>query len=455
MYDSPNPFLNGNYAPWREEGDAFDLEIEGELPRELNGALYRIGPNPHFKPLGRYHWFDGDGMVHAFILRDGRAAYRNRYVRTDGLKAEMKAGRALFGGLIEQPRELPPELPPFKNAANTNIIGYANRLLALFEAASPHELKPLTLETVGLFDFGGKLTGPVTAHPKFDPVNGDLLFFGYQPFPPYATWYRAGRDGKLIESRPIDTGLPVMMHDFIATDDYAIFFVCPSVFHIENAAAGKPLVIWEPQHGTKIGVMNRKTGDMKWFHDEAFYVFHFLNAYEENGSLVVDGCRMESLDMTGSSFGGKPPLSWRWNLNLKDGSMRQRQIDDVSNEFPRFDERLAGRKHRYGYFAGGNPGSPESEPGFKALLKRDCQTDKVEVHDLGKNCAPGEPVFVPRSAQSSEDDGWVLAVWYDEELNRSEMVVLDAQNFAGAPVARIKLQHRVPWGFHGNWVPAQ
>ncbi len=122
MYDSPNPFLNGNYAPWREEGDAFDLEIEGELPRELNGALYRIGPNPHFKPLGRYHWFDGDGMVHAFILRDGRAAYRNRYVRTDGLKAEMKAGRALFGGLIEQPCELPPELPPFKNAANTNII---------------------------------------------------------------------------------------------------------------------------------------------------------------------------------------------------------------------------------------------------------------------------------------------------------------------------------------------
>ena len=136
MFDSDNPYLNGNYAPWREEGDAFDLEIEGELPRELNGALYRIGPNPHFKPLARYHWFDGDGMVHAFILRDGRAAYRNRYVRTEGLTAEIKNGRALFGGLLGKPRELPPELPPFKNAANTNIIGYADRLLALFEAAS-------------------------------------------------------------------------------------------------------------------------------------------------------------------------------------------------------------------------------------------------------------------------------------------------------------------------------
>ena len=232
------------------------------------------------------------------------------------------------------------------------------------------------------------MTGPVTAHPKFDPVTGDLLFFGYQPFPPYVTWYRASRDGKLIESRPIDTGLPVMMHDFIATDNYAIFFVCPSVFHLENATAGKPIFAWEPQHGTKIGVMDRKTGDMKWFQDEAFFIFHFLNAYEENGSLIVDGCRMKSLDMSGTSFGGNPPLTWRWNLNLKDGSMKQRQIDDVSNEFPRFDERLAGRKHRYGYFAGGNPGSPEKETRFQALLKRDYQTDKLEVHDLGKILLP-------------------------------------------------------------------
>ena len=454
MYDSDNPFLNGNYAPWREEGDAYDLEIDGALPRKLNGALYRVGPNPHFRPAGRYHWFDGDGMVHAFILRGGRAAYRNRYVRTDGLKAEMKLGRALYGGLLEQPKELPPDQPPFKNAANTNIIGYANRLLALWEAGLPHELKPDTLETVGLFDFGGKMTGPVTAHPKVDPRNGDLLFFGYQPFPPYVTWYRADRAGRLLESRPIDSGLPVMMHDFIATDNYAIFFVCPSVFHIENAAAGKSLLQWEPNHGTKIGAMNRATGHVTWFHDDAFYVFHFLNAFEENGSLVVDGCRMAALDMSqDQSFGGNPPMPWRWNLDLKDGSLVQQQIDDISGEFPRLDERLAGRKHRYGYFSGGDPGSPAGAP-FKALLKRDYQTGKVEAFSPGASFAPGEPVFVPRESDSREDDGWVLAVWYDAATNRSEMIVQDADNFAGKPVARIKLQHRVPFGFHGNWVPA-
>jgi carotenoid cleavage dioxygenase len=246
-----------------------------------------------------------------------------------------------------------------------------------------------------------------------------------------------------------------MMHDFIATDNYAIFFVCPSVFHIENAAAGKPMLAWEPEHGTKIGAMNRHTGEVKWFHDDAFYVFHFLNAYEENGTLVVDGCRMTSLDMSRESFGGNPPLPWRWNLKLSDSSMTQAQIDEVAGEFPRLNEGRAGLKHRYGYFAGGNPGSPTSEQGFKALLKRDYQTGKLEAQALSANLAPGEPVFVPRGKSTAEDDGWVLAVWYDDQLNRSEMVVLDAQDFTGAPVARVKLQHRVPWGFHGNWVPAQ
>src|SRR6516225_5436230 len=128
MYDNNNRFLCSNYAPWREEGEAFDLEVDGELPKELSGVLYRNGPNPAFAPLGRYHWFDGDGMVHAVKLEHGRAFYRNRYVRTPGLLAEMRAGKSLFGGLLQIP-EYPSAEGPFKNAANTNIIGYANRLL--------------------------------------------------------------------------------------------------------------------------------------------------------------------------------------------------------------------------------------------------------------------------------------------------------------------------------------
>ncbi len=454
MYDTDNPFLRGNYAPWREEGDAPDLEIEGELPSELNGALYRIGPNPHFAPRGRYHWFDGDGMVHGFVLREGRAWYRNRYVKTAGLTAEMKAGRSLYGGLINPgpAPDMPAGEPPFKNAANTNIIGYANRLLALWEAGLPHELKPGTLETVGPYNFCGKLNGPMTAHPKFDPETGDLLFFGYQPFPPFVTYHRADARGNLLESRPIETNLPVMMHDFVTTKNYAVFFVCPSVFRLENAGKGLPMIAWEPQHGTAIGVMPRRGGDVRWFRTDACYIFHFLNAFEEKDSVAVDACRYDSLDMTGNSFGA-PAIPHRFTLDLKGGAVRMAQTDDQPSEFPRIDDRLAGFKHRYGYFAGGRVDRPAD--GFSRLIKRDYQTGRMESQDLHRHMMPGEPVFVARSSGAGEDDGWVLATWYDPELNRSELVVLAAQDFAGQPVARVKVQHRVPFGFHGNWVPAE
>jgi len=454
MLQSDNPYLTGNYGPWREEGDAYDLEIEGEIPQELNGALYRIGPNPHFRPRGPYHWFDGDGMAHALLLRDGRAAYRNRYVKTAGLRAEMKAGRSLYGGLLGGAGEdLPPEAPPMKNAANTNIIGYANRVLALWEAGLPHELQPETLETVGFFDFGGKMNGPVTAHPKLDARNGDLLFFGYQVMPPYLTWHRADRDGRLLESRVIDTGLPAMLHDFAVTDDFAVFFVCPSVFRLENMMKGLPALSWEPEHGTKIGVMNRQTGEVMWFKTDAFYVFHFLNAYQEDAKLIVDGCRMPRLDMSGNSF-GSAPMPWRWTLDLKRGAMSDRQIDDVSSEFPRFDERLAGRKHRYGYFDASR-GAADREFRFNSVAKRDYEAGRSEDQDLGGSKVPGEPVFVPRDLASAEDDGWVLSLWYDAAIDRSELIIQDARDFAAKPVARVKLNHRVPFGFHGNWVPAR
>jgi len=157
--------------------------------------------------------------------------------------------------------------------------------------------------------------------------------------------------------------------------------------------------------------------------------------------------------MTGNSF-GNPPLPWRWTLGLSDGSLKQNQVDDQSSEFPRFDERLAGRKHRYGYFGSHHAQNGKELVGFNVVTKRDYKTGKIENQDLGGNKQPGEPVFVPRNAASDEDDGWVLSVWYDPAVNSSELAILDARNFGGAPVARIKAPHRVPFGFHGNWVPA-
>lgn len=454
-----NPFLQGNFAPWRMEGDAPDLEVIGELPRELRGTYYRNGPNPAFEPIGRYHWFDGDGMVHAIHLEDGRAHYRNRWVASDGLEEERAAGHALYPGLLEIK---PTEAPRFKVAANTNTVFHANRLLALVESSPPTELDPRSLETRGLYDFAGRLVSPMTAHPKLDPVNGEMLFFGYSPFPPYLTYYVVDATGAIVHAEPIDMAWPSMIHDFAVTETHAIFLLCPIVFDFEKLAAGGPLFSWQPERGTRIGVMPRRgrSADVRWFETDPCYVFHPMNAYDDGGTVVLDVHRYEELRFMSPSAARTP--EWRdkqvahlhrWRLDLAGGGLRSEALDDHEGEFPRVDERLVGRRHRFGYFAAMGPeGNPTLLPEFTAVVKIDLDRGgrtEVRAHGAGNGC--GEPVFAPRRVDAAEDDGWVLYLAYDRARNASELLVVDARDFAGEPVARVRLPHRIPYGFHGNW----
>ena len=273
-----NPFLQENFGPWRMEGVAEDLEVTGAIPRDLNGTYFRNGPNPAFEPMGRYHWFEGDGMIHAITLRDGRAHYRNRYVGSAGLAEERAAGRAGFPGFFDME---PGEAPRLKNTGNTNIVWHAGKLLALMEAALPTRMDPKTLETLGEWDFGGRLFGPMTAHPKMDPETGEMLFFGYSPFPPYLQYYVADRTGALVRTEVIDVPWPSMIHDFAITRDHVIFIHCPLVFSFENLRERGGPFTWEPERGTRLGVMPRSGGnaDVRWFETDSCYVFHPMNAY--------------------------------------------------------------------------------------------------------------------------------------------------------------------------------
>ena len=451
-----DPFLRGNYAPWSMEGEIHDLVVEGEIPRDLDGTLYRNGPNPQFTPRGRYHWFDGDGMIHAFTIRDGKAHYRNRWVRTQRFTMEREAGEALFGGLNDMTATDPRAAGIFPNAANTNIIVHAGKLLALWEAGPPHELDPRTLDAIGPYDFGGKLLGPMTAHPKVDPETGEMLFFGYSPFPPYLRYYVASADGKLTRSEEIEVPLPTMMHDFITTREHVIFMVFPATLRFENFASGAP-IRWEPELGTKIGVMPRNGGnaDVQWFATDPCYVFHPMNAYTENGKVIADVCRFERLplfdgeDAKGFANGPAARLT-RWTLDLTGGAVKEERRDDSTVEFPRLDERYTGLRYRHGY-AGGRTGSPLNVGAFNALFHYDHQTGRRRMHDLGPTCFTSEPIFVPRSPQSPEGEGFLLAVVYRHEENRSDLLILDAENVEDKPLATLKLPHRVPYGFHGNW----
>jgi carotenoid cleavage dioxygenase-like enzyme len=456
-----NAFLQGNFAPWRMEGVADDLEVTGALPRELNGTYYRNGPNAAFEPPGRYHWFDGDGMIHAITLRDGRAHYRNRYVGSAGLLEERAAGRGTFSGLLDID---PSEAPRFKNTGNTNIVWHAGRLLALMEAALPTRMRPDTLETLGELDFDGRLAGPMTAHPKMDPETGEMLFFGYSPFPPFLQYHVADRTGALVRSEPIDVAWPSMMHDFAVTKDHVIFILCPLVFSFEDLARRGSVFSWEPERGTRLGVMPRTGGnaDVRWFETEASYVFHPMNAYADGDAIVLDVARYGRLDFMTHQAAVNPAYRdqnaarmHRWRIDLRGGGVKSTPLDDIVAEFPRIDERRVGRRHRFGYTVAREPDLNEgAQPVWTAIRKYDLERGAMETRRFGAGNGAGEPLFVPRADAAAEDDGWVIVLVYDQARNASDFFVLDARNIAGDPVATVHLPHRVPYGFHGNWVAA-
>jgi carotenoid cleavage dioxygenase-like enzyme len=453
-----NPFLQDNFAPWRMEGVAEDLEVVGTIPAALRGTWFRSGPNPAFEPVGRYHWFDGDGMIHAITLADGRAHYRNRYVLSAGLREERAAGRATFPGLLELK---PTEAPRFKNTGNTNVVWHADRLLALMEAALPTRMDPRTLETLGELDFDGRLAGPMTAHPKRDPETGELLFFGYSPFPPYLQYHVADRDGRLVRTEAIDLAWPTMMHDFAITRDHVVFLLCPIVFSFENLAERGGAFTWEPERGTRLGVMPRTGGnaDVRWFETDPCYVFHPMNAYDDGDTIVLDVARYNRLDFMRPAAARDPGYRddnvarmHRWRIDRAAGVVRSTPLDDFVAEFPRVDERRVGRRHRFGYAAARERADAEgARPLFTAVRRYDLERGTTTTRHFGAGNGVGEPVFVPRHAGAGEDDGWVLVLAYDQARNASEFLILDAADVAGEPAARIRLPHRVPYGFHGNW----
>ena len=450
------PFLKGLMAPVFEERDDLDLQVIGEIPRALNGMFVRTGPNPQFAPMGAYHPFDGDGMLHAVYLEDGKARYRNRFIESKGLLAERKRGRACFGGMgnFQFPdRDVVTEAGVLKNTANTAMVRHAGRYFSLLEAAPPTEFDR-ELRTVGEHDFGGRLQGPMTAHPKVDAVTGDMMFFGYSPATPYLRYSEVNAAGELVNSTVIDIPAPVMMHDFVITEHYAIFFDAPAIFDLRRMLDGGEPMSWQPDNGTRIGVLPRGAdgSQVKWFDIDNSYVVHFFNAWEHGSTIEVRAPRMP--DMPGgfkfeNPDAARPPLPWRWSIDLATGKVSEGPFGDTSSEFPRVAESLTGRPTRYGYACPQR--SWEFEFDFEGVYKYDFHTDDVVAHMYSPTEVCGEHVFAPDPDGTAEDDGWLLSFVTDRATETSELVILDARDVAGAPVARVQMATRVPLGFHAHW----
>ncbi|MBV8930785.1 MAG: carotenoid oxygenase family protein [Mycobacteriaceae bacterium] len=475
-----NRYLEGPFAPVHKEYTLTDLDVVGTIPDYLDGRYLRNGPNP----IGQidpelYHWFVGDGMVHGIHIRDGRAEwYRNRWVRGPHA-ATVLGGRSPAGHFGVSPV-----------GANTNVIGHAGKTLALIESGiACYELSD-ELDTVGVCDFDGTLTGGYTAHPKRDPETGELHAVSYSMFRGNTVQYSViDVDGRARRTVDVEVSGSPMMHDFSLTEDHVVFYDLPVTFDADQAASmtvprglrlparlmlsaviGRvripdPIVArqrrtkdsdrrfpysWNPKYPARIGVMPRDGGnaDVRWFDVEPCYVFHPMNAYDEGDTIVLDVVRhpkMFDTDHLGPNEG--PPTLDRWVVDLADGKVRESRLDDRGQEFPRVDERRVGKRHRYGYA----PAVGESVSS-DTLLKHDLVGANTQSRSFGAGKTVGEFVFHPSSPDAAEDDGVLMGYVYDQLTDRSELAILDAHTLQD--VASIKLPHRVPTGFHGNWVPS-
>lgn len=460
-----NPFLQGNGAPVHEEITADNLKIIGKLPADLEGMFVRNGPNLQFPPKQNYHLFEGDGMLHGVRLRDGKASYRNRWVRTAVWQEENKANKAIYPSFLDPvdftffAKQSLAGKSPIPNRANTALIWHHGKLLALYEGGAPHEIKVPGLETVGEYNFGGALKHPCTAHPKIDPKTGEMMFHAYAfvPVPPFLVYSVADRNGKIIHTTPIDLPRSVMMHDLAITGKYTLFLDAPVVMDMAGAMRGKPFK-WEPKFGARIGVLPRHAaGDkVRWFEIKPCFVFHVFNAFEDGDEVNLYGCRYPKYpdlanlipqaanDPGAGGAVGDMPIAYRWRLNLKTGKITEGALDEFDCEFPRIDDRLAGAKTRYGYGLSVSSGT--------AHVKFDFVKNTNERHDLGKGRETGEGVFVPRKDGKNEDDGYLISFVYDHAERQSEMAIIDCRDFKKSVIARVLIPQRVPNGFHGIWL---
>ncbi len=453
-------------------------EIEGEIPPELSGTLFRNGPGLlDIAGTAIHHPFDGDGMISAFSFKDGRAYYRNRFVKTEAYLEEQSAGEILYrgvfgtkkpGGLFNNIFDL-----KLKNIANTGVIYWGGKLLALWEAAEPHRLDPQTLETKGIDNLDGILEpgDAFSAHPWIDPScildDGAPCLVNFRVDPGISskiTLFEFAVDGKLLRRHSHSIPGFSFIHDFIITPHYAIFFQnpvnfnpLPFVFGIRGAGE---CVQFQPEKPTNVILIPRDPNNkqVKTFKVESGFVFHHANAFEQGNQICIDSVAYQTLPQVQPNSNYKevdfesldPGQLWRFTLNLEEGTVERQMLESRCCEFPTHNPDNVGREYRYLYI-GVAPNDTGRNAPLQAILKLDLETGERQVHSFAPSGYVSEPIFVPNPNANQEDAGWILTLVYDGSKHRSTLAILDGENLAGDAIALLHLKHHVPYGLHGSW----
>ncbi len=434
----------GNFRPVSEEVTATNLKVEGSIPPELNGLYVRNGTNSSTGIAE--HFFGGDGMMHGVRLEGGQAKwYRNRYIDTPVYRKEV--------GKFSAPR-------PENTTSAVSLLYHGGELMSLGEFGYPYLINPDDLSTKGVFNYHGKLTGNMTAHPRIDPATGELLFFGYNIVSPYLTYMRADAAGNMLQVEPIELTGPSMIHDFAVTDNYVAFMEMPVRFSWLSAISGSGLPFkWDDAAPCRVGVMPRTgtNADVKWFDVPACFIFHIMNSFEQGEDVVVDAARYDKLWVKNSHDFFHPARLSRFAMNMKTGKASVQQIHEHSMEFPQVNRSYWTKDYRYGYSLVVDEKNDAPERIAQAeggIRKYDLKTGDVENYLSGPALTPGEAIFIPaRESGGAEDEGYLASYVYDKNSQTSAFCLFDATNVSAGPIAKVPLPVRVPVGFHGVWVP--
>ena len=466
--DDDHPYRTGAWRPTFTEHDAEELDVlEGKVPEELCGSYLRNTENPVMPSLGRYHPFDGDGMLHAVRFAGGRASYRNRFVRTAGLEAELAAGEPLWAGIIEPPsrslRDGWGARGKMKDASSTDVVVHAGRALTTFyQCGDVYQLDPDTLAQLGPAAWAP--ARGVSAHTKLDPRTGELFYFGYGAQAPHLWFGVVDAHGQRTFQQDVALPGPRLPHDVAFTEHYVVLNDLPLYWEPEQLAKGIYRPRWHPELPSRFAVIPRSGGEPRWFEAAPTYVLHWINAFEDGDEIVLDGYFQSDPvprpDPTDGPYAGLKKMvdlasmqtrPHRWRFDLRTGACREERLFEAISEFPSIHYARPGLRHRHVW-------SMTAKPGwflFDGLLHMDLETGVERRWRYPDGVYASESPMAPRPGATGEDQGWLVTFVSDLNADRSEVHIFDAARVDDGPVARLALPERICVGTHACWAPAR
>jgi carotenoid cleavage dioxygenase-like enzyme len=465
--------------PFRFEGELFDLEVEGEIPSELHGTFYRIGPDQQFPPkMGDANPFNGDGIVTAFRFSDGHVDMQHRYVRTHRFLAERAARRGLFGDYRNPFTDDPSVKGVERTVSNTNVVPHAGQLLALKEDGPPYALDPHTLETRQLWDWHGHMMATTfTAHPKIDPATSELVGYAYAAKGEASkdiAFYAFDRQGRKTRELWFEGPHASMIHDCGVTERYMVLPMIPQVMDLERIRRGGALFQWDSKVDQIYIVIPRdgEAKDIRLFRAPNGFPGHVINAFDEGNKIYLDlPIVNDNVFWFFPDAEGRAPepsslrtevVRWCFDMSSASETPTAEVLAEIGAEFPHVDDRYAGRPYRYAFMQATDPTKPYNPDRagpimgffFNTFLSMDMTTGKTKSWFCGDTSSTQEPVFAPQRADAPEGEGYVMGVVNRRAENRSDLVIFDAQRIDEGPIATVKIPVRLKYGIHGNWVPA-